>query len=546
MNILPTVLLALAFLWLGGAARLACGDTSSRRCCCGTARSRSTRWRTCSGKRRYATSDDSRNNWLAGAAHHGRGLAQQPPPLPELGQPGLSLVGDRRDLLRPAAARGARPHLGPAPAAARGGRRLARVARLRRRLVPRRSVDRRASGKIAGVKVHRTDQRRALPGAPHLHADGADPHGADHRARHHPPRLGRIEVGGGRGRHPGARLLRDRARRAGSLGTIFVTRGASLAAVQNEFLSSVSHELRTPLTSIRMFIDTLREGRVTDSAEKQRCLAIINQELGPSGRPRRQADRAVEDRVPPRRLRAASGRRWPPSSTTRWRCSGRWICAGRHRGRRADGGRPRRPRRPRGAGSGGRQPAEQRLEIHELRRQAIAVDRGGRPQARVHLGDRQRSGNPRRRTGGHLRKVSAGAAARERGGARTRGWASQSCAPSCAAHHGRIDVPIQGRPAAPASASCCPVAFRKRRDRAPRAAQLVVIVEDDAGDRRRAGAQPQAARAIARRWPATARRRCARSTSARPDLVLLDISLPKRSGIWVLETLRDGRQPWCR
>jgi len=26
----------------------------------------------------------------------------------------------------------------------------------------------------------------------------------------------------------------------------------------------------------------------------------------------------------------------------------------------------------------------------------------------------------------------------------------------------------------------------------------------------------------------------------RPDLVLLDISLPKRSGIWVLETLRDG------
>jgi two-component system phosphate regulon sensor histidine kinase PhoR len=42
----------------------------------------------------------------------------------------------------------------------------------------------------------------------------------------------------------------------------------------------VSHELRTPLTSIRMFIDTLREGRVTDSEQKQRCLAIINRELG--------------------------------------------------------------------------------------------------------------------------------------------------------------------------------------------------------------------------------------------------------------------------
>ena len=50
------------------------------------------------------------------------------------------------------------------------------------------------------------------------------------------------------------------------LGTILVSRGASLAAVQNEFLSSVSHELRTPLTSIRLFIDTLREDRVHDPA----------------------------------------------------------------------------------------------------------------------------------------------------------------------------------------------------------------------------------------------------------------------------------------
>jgi two-component system phosphate regulon sensor histidine kinase PhoR len=64
-----------------------------------------------------------------------------------------------------------------------------------------------------------------------------------------------------------------------TLGTIFVTRGATLAAVQNEFLSSVSHELRTPMTSIRMFIDTLREGRVKDEVEKQRCLTVIHQEL---------------------------------------------------------------------------------------------------------------------------------------------------------------------------------------------------------------------------------------------------------------------------
>jgi signal transduction histidine kinase len=64
-----------------------------------------------------------------------------------------------------------------------------------------------------------------------------------------------------------------------TVGNIFVRRGASLALVQNEFLSSVSHELRTPLTSIRMFIDMLREDRVHDPLERQRCLTVVHQEL---------------------------------------------------------------------------------------------------------------------------------------------------------------------------------------------------------------------------------------------------------------------------
>jgi two-component system phosphate regulon sensor histidine kinase PhoR len=63
------------------------------------------------------------------------------------------------------------------------------------------------------------------------------------------------------------------------LGTIFVTRGAGLAAIQNEFLSAVSHELRTPLTSIQLFIDTLREERISDPAERQRCLSVVHEEL---------------------------------------------------------------------------------------------------------------------------------------------------------------------------------------------------------------------------------------------------------------------------
>jgi two-component system, OmpR family, phosphate regulon sensor histidine kinase PhoR len=64
-----------------------------------------------------------------------------------------------------------------------------------------------------------------------------------------------------------------------TMGSIFVTRGANLASVQNEFLSSVSHEIRTPLTSILMFIETLRADRIESPAERQRCLAIVHQEL---------------------------------------------------------------------------------------------------------------------------------------------------------------------------------------------------------------------------------------------------------------------------
>jgi two-component system phosphate regulon sensor histidine kinase PhoR len=63
------------------------------------------------------------------------------------------------------------------------------------------------------------------------------------------------------------------------LGSIFVSRGASLARVQNDFVSAVSHELRTPLTSIRMFIDTLRDERLTDPDAKRQCLGLLSQEV---------------------------------------------------------------------------------------------------------------------------------------------------------------------------------------------------------------------------------------------------------------------------
>lgn len=63
------------------------------------------------------------------------------------------------------------------------------------------------------------------------------------------------------------------------LGTILVQRGASMARVQSDFLSSVSHELRTPLTSIRMFIETLRDDRLTDPVDKHQCLTLLQREV---------------------------------------------------------------------------------------------------------------------------------------------------------------------------------------------------------------------------------------------------------------------------
>ncbi len=52
-----------------------------------------------------------------------------------------------------------------------------------------------------------------------------------------------------------------------------------MARFQNDFLSSVSHELRTPLTSIGIFIETLRDERLTDPARKKQCLDILDQEV---------------------------------------------------------------------------------------------------------------------------------------------------------------------------------------------------------------------------------------------------------------------------
>jgi two-component system phosphate regulon sensor histidine kinase PhoR len=57
-----------------------------------------------------------------------------------------------------------------------------------------------------------------------------------------------------------------------------VTRLVKLENMRRDFAANVSHELRTPITSIKGFLETLREGKVTDRAEADRFLDIAIRE----------------------------------------------------------------------------------------------------------------------------------------------------------------------------------------------------------------------------------------------------------------------------
>jgi signal transduction histidine kinase len=63
------------------------------------------------------------------------------------------------------------------------------------------------------------------------------------------------------------------------LGSIFLGRGASLARLQNDFLSGISHELRTPLTSIGLSIASLGDGRLSPD-EQTKVLGLLGGEVG--------------------------------------------------------------------------------------------------------------------------------------------------------------------------------------------------------------------------------------------------------------------------
>jgi two-component system phosphate regulon sensor histidine kinase PhoR len=78
----------------------------------------------------------------------------------------------------------------------------------------------------------------------------------------------------------------------GVIATVYyVRRESSVAHLQTEFVNKVSHDLRTPLTSIRLFVETLQSGRLSDpekvqlaldtiATETQRLSAMIDRLLG--------------------------------------------------------------------------------------------------------------------------------------------------------------------------------------------------------------------------------------------------------------------------
>lgn len=63
------------------------------------------------------------------------------------------------------------------------------------------------------------------------------------------------------------------------LGVVLVVRDISrerrLSQLRTDFVANVTHELKTPLTSIRLFAETLRQGRTSNEAERLESLDVI-------------------------------------------------------------------------------------------------------------------------------------------------------------------------------------------------------------------------------------------------------------------------------
>jgi two-component system phosphate regulon sensor histidine kinase PhoR len=58
----------------------------------------------------------------------------------------------------------------------------------------------------------------------------------------------------------------------------FSLRQMELSKLESHFVSNITHELKTPLAAIRLYTETLQQGRVRDRAEADKFLGIIHKE----------------------------------------------------------------------------------------------------------------------------------------------------------------------------------------------------------------------------------------------------------------------------
>jgi signal transduction histidine kinase len=58
----------------------------------------------------------------------------------------------------------------------------------------------------------------------------------------------------------------------------YLERQVRLARLKNDFIATVTHELKTPLASMRVLVDTLRQGRCPDPARQQEYFELIARE----------------------------------------------------------------------------------------------------------------------------------------------------------------------------------------------------------------------------------------------------------------------------
>lgn len=62
-----------------------------------------------------------------------------------------------------------------------------------------------------------------------------------------------------------------------SIAVFLLKRTARLTQLQSDFIARMSHDFRTPLTSIKLFVETLRAGKI-DQEEQRRCLELLASE----------------------------------------------------------------------------------------------------------------------------------------------------------------------------------------------------------------------------------------------------------------------------